>query len=112
MLLSRNSAGQTKKNITYAVTFIGLSSGNANAPQIFQSKWAPRYLHSLHIHLALYGCFIITALLTRTLLWRRNKKTLAAKEARRAAEGDEFIENLHAFEDLTDLKNPDFVYSL
>lgn len=53
MLLSRNSAGQTKKNITYAVTFIGLSSGNANAPQIFQSKWAPRYLHSLRIRLAL-----------------------------------------------------------
>ncbi|OWT36143.1 hypothetical protein C362_06177 [Cryptococcus neoformans Bt1] len=112
MLLSRNSAGQTKKSITYAVTFIGWSSGNAIAPQIFQSKWAPRYLHSLHIHLALYGCFIITALLTRTLLWRRNKKTLAAKEARRAAEGEGFIENLHAFEDLTDLENPDFVYSL
>ncbi|KJD99479.1 hypothetical protein I311_06955, partial [Cryptococcus gattii NT-10] len=53
---------------------------------------------SLHIHLALYGCFVITALLTRTLLWRRNKKRLAEKEARRAAEGDEFIENLHAFE--------------
>ncbi|XAO24864.1 hypothetical protein I312_103673 [Cryptococcus bacillisporus CA1280] len=112
MLLSRNSAGQTKKSITYAVTFIGWSSGNAIAPQIFQSKWAPRYLHSLHIHLALYGCFVITALLTRTLLWRRNKKRLAEKGARRAADGDEFIENLHAFEDLTDLKNPDFVYSL
>ncbi|OXC63267.1 hypothetical protein AYX13_06823 [Cryptococcus neoformans] len=53
ILFSRNSAGQTKKNITYAVTFIGLSSGNANAPQIFQSKWAPRYLHSLRIRLAL-----------------------------------------------------------
>ncbi|KIR28475.1 hypothetical protein I307_05905 [Cryptococcus deuterogattii 99/473] len=55
MLLSRNSAGQTKKSITYAVTFIGWSSGNAIAPQIFQSKWATRYLHSLHIHLALCG---------------------------------------------------------
>lgn len=44
------------------------------------------------------GCFVITALLTRTLLWRRNKKRLAEMEARRVAEGDEFIENLHAFE--------------
>ncbi|WVQ83739.1 hypothetical protein IAT38_005883 [Cryptococcus sp. DSM 104549] len=112
MLLSRNSAGQTKKSITYAITFIGWSGGNAIAPQIFQSKWAPRYMSSLYIHLALYGCFILTALFTRTLLWRRNKKNHAAKEARRAAEGDEYVENAHAFEDLTDLKNPDFVYSL
>lgn len=53
LMLSRNSAGQTKKSITYAVTYIGWAGGNAIAPQIFQSKWAPRYLHSLEIHLAL-----------------------------------------------------------
>lgn len=53
LMLSRNSAGQTKKSITYAVTYIGWAGGNAIAPQIFQSRWAPRYLTSLEIHMAL-----------------------------------------------------------
>lgn len=53
LMLSRNSAGQTKKSITYAVTYIGWAGGNAIAPQIFQSRWAPRFLTSLEIHMAL-----------------------------------------------------------
>lgn len=32
---------------------IGWSGGNAIAPQLFQARWAPRYLHSLVIHLVL-----------------------------------------------------------
>ncbi|KZO89375.1 hypothetical protein CALVIDRAFT_569981 [Calocera viscosa TUFC12733] len=108
LMLSRNSAGQTKKSITYAITYIGWAGGNAIAPQIFQSIWAPRYLHSLEIHIALYGCFIITCLLTRMLLVRRNKRKQAAQASEVAVAGA----NSHAFEDLTDLDNPDFRYSL
>ncbi|ODN77029.1 hypothetical protein L202_05573 [Cryptococcus amylolentus CBS 6039] len=112
MLLARNSAGQTKKSITYAVTFIGWAGGNAISTQIFQSKWSPRYFNALYIHLALYGGFIITALLTRMLLARRNKKNIQGIEARKAAEGECYLENARAFEDLTDRQNPDFIYSL
>lgn len=53
LMLSRNSAGHTKRSITYAVTYIGWAGGNAAAPQLFQSKWAPRYNPSLEIHLGL-----------------------------------------------------------
>ncbi|WOO79139.1 putative transporter [Vanrija pseudolonga] len=111
LLLSRNVAGQTKKSVVYAVMFMGWAGGNGISPQIFQSVWAPRYLHSLHIHLALYGCFIGTCFLTRFILARRNKRKEEAAAAV-ASEAGEGAKNLHAFEDLTDLQNPDFRYSL
>lgn len=71
--------------------------------QLFQSSWAPRYLNSLYIHLGLYGAFILIALATRFLLIYRNKQKIA---------GQQVNTNSHAFEDLTDLENPDFRYSL
>ncbi|OCF31218.1 hypothetical protein I316_07187 [Kwoniella heveanensis BCC8398] len=104
-LLSRNVSGQTKKSITYASTYIAWAGGNAIASQLFQSKWAPRYLNSLYIHLGLYGCFIITCIVTRTLLVLRNKK----KEAAMSSEDNT---NSRAFEDLTDIQNPEFRYAL
>jgi sugar phosphate permease len=105
LMLSRNSAGQTKKSVTYAVTYIGWAGGNACAPQLFQARWAPRYITSLYIHLALYACFILVVLATRWLLVRRNK-------AKIAAQGEDKPDNSLAFEDLTDLQNPDFRYSI
>lgn len=53
LMLSRNSAGQTKKSVTYAITYIGWAGGNACAPQLFKSYWAPRYSNSLYIHIGL-----------------------------------------------------------
>ncbi|WRT63808.1 uncharacterized protein IL334_000733 [Kwoniella shivajii] len=109
LMLSRNSAGQTKKSFTYAVTYIGWAGGNAIASQIFQAKWAPRYKPSLYIHLGLYGGFIITCIVTRLLLVRRNKKKIAAQTT---ADGTVINLNERAFEDLTDIENPDFRYSI
>ncbi|KAJ7476202.1 major facilitator superfamily domain-containing protein [Mycena latifolia] len=106
MLLSRNVAGQTKKTYAYAITFLGWAGGNAIAPQIFQAVWAPRYINSLWIHIAIYAMFIVTLVFTRILLMRRN----AIKE--RAQAENAVNEHLHAFEDLMDLQNPDFRYAL
>ncbi|RSH86801.1 uncharacterized protein EHS24_005074 [Apiotrichum porosum] len=111
MLLARNSAGHTKRSITYAITFCGWASGNAAAPQLFNSRWAPRYFNSLYIHLGCYACFIGMALLTRQILSTRNSKKIAAAEAKELVEG-RGLANLHAFEDLTDIQNPDFRYCL
>lgn len=137
LMLSRNSAGQTKKSVTYAITYIGefllhtvcwtgadpqgWAGGNALASQLFQSVWAPRYLNSLYIHLGLCeyllrlvqkskanpsdSIFIITVLSTRVLLVRRNR-------SKQAAQGEGKPTNALAFEDLTDIENPDFRYSL
>jgi hypothetical protein len=88
---------------------MGWASGNAIAPQLFWADWAPRYINSLYIHLALYCCFIFIILGTRVLLLRRNKQKIAAQTA---ADGTITNTNSHAFDDLTDLTNPDFRYSV
>ncbi|WWD08936.1 hypothetical protein V865_007051 [Kwoniella europaea PYCC6329] len=109
LMLSRNSAGQTKKSFTYATTYIAWAGGNSVAPNLFQARWAKRYLPSLYIHLGIYGAFIITCLVTRILLVRRNNKKIAAQTNE---DGTVVNFNARAFEDLTDLENPDFRYSI
>lgn len=88
---------------------MGWASGNAIAPQLFWEPWAPRYINSLYIHLALYCCFIAIILGTRVLLLRRNKRKIAAQTN---ADGVVVNDNVHAFSDLTDIENPDFRYSV
>lgn len=119
--MSQPRSFSSRRSLT---TDIGWAGGNAIAPQIFQSVWAPRYLHSLHIHLALcesswavlaqvltaVGVFIITALITRYMLIARNKRKVAAQAGQMGS--DAAPKNLMAFEDLTDIQNPDFRYSI
>jgi hypothetical protein len=103
-LLSRNVAGQTKKVAGYSMAFLGWAGGNAISSQLFQAQWAPRYKPTLYIHIGLYGLFIIDILLCRLMLISRNKaKVAAARE-----EGTLQNEHLNAFDDLTDLQNPEF----
>lgn len=85
------------------------AGGNAIAPQFFWADWAPRYINSLYIHMGLYVVFISACLGARVLLVRRNKAKIAAQQD---TDVNATFSNLHAFEDLTDLKNPDFRYCL
>ena len=75
---------------------------------LFELKFH-RYINSLYIHLGLYALFIGTCIATRILLVRRNK-------AKELAQTDQYgvvvNTNSHAFDDLTDLQNPDFRYSI
>ncbi len=84
------------------MAFLGWAGGNAISPQLFQAKWAPRYKITLYIHLGLYGLFAIAIVCCRFLLISRNKK----KEAK--DEGVVENQHLNAFDDLTDLQNPEF----
>lgn len=99
------SAGQVSVTQQHLLTsqVCGWASGNAAAPQLFNSRWAPRYFNSLYIHLGCYACFIGMALLTRQILSTRNSKKIAAAEAKELVEG-RGLANLHAFEDLTDIQ--------
>lgn len=84
-------------------------AGNAVSPQLFWNEWAPRYVNTLYIHLGLYATYILLALATRIMLVRRNAAKQAARDLRDATEVQA---NLHAFEDLTDIQNPDYVYNI
>ncbi|KAI9631747.1 major facilitator superfamily domain-containing protein [Dioszegia hungarica] len=107
VMLSRNVAGQTKKSIVYAAFFVAWAVGNAIGPQIFQAAWKPRYYNSLYIHLGIYGLFIANLVWMRVMLTRRNAK-------REKDLLDQGLENNHskAFDDMTDLQNQDFRYSV
>lgn len=104
-MLSRNVSGQSKKSIVYASTYIAWAAGQAIGPQVFQAVWAPRYLNSLAIHIALCkplletlmsdGALIINVLVERTLLVRRNKRK---NEAQTNVDGVIVNNNSQAFD--------------
>jgi hypothetical protein len=100
-LITRNTAGQTKKSLTMTFLFVGWAVGNLIAPQIFQNSDAPRYLHGFLAHIVIYAVFIALTVLTRVILTRRNK----AKEGESSDVSHEL-----AFQDLTDRENPNFRY--
>jgi hypothetical protein len=134
-----NTAGHTKKTTTTGMLFIGLCLGNIVGPQLYLSKEAPQYqtglIGNLVVLSILFGLIIVQALYL-SLLNRRNAKKrkamgktgpnvdyslessskwaeMKAQQRHMEQEGglpEEF--NVNAFEDLTDLKNVDFIYSL
>lgn len=108
-LISRNIAGQTKKSMVLAMTFVGWAAGNMAAPQIFQTSDAPRYTHGFIAHLCIYGVYIALVCLTRVLLLRRNAKNRKAS-ATAVASGEEEVSHDLAFQDLTDVENINFRY--
>ncbi|KAF7557253.1 hypothetical protein G7Z17_g829 [Cylindrodendrum hubeiense] len=100
-LITRNIAGQTKKGITMTMVFVGWSVGNLIAPQIFREKDAPRYLPGFLVHVVVYGVYIGLVILTRIVLMAKNRRKVEA-----VAE----ISHDLAFQDLTDIENPNFRY--
>ncbi|KAF7670606.1 mfs general substrate transporter [Alternaria burnsii] len=100
-LITRNIGGQTKKGMVMTMVFVGWSVGNLIAPQIFQTKDAPRYLPGFLVHIVIYGLYIGLIALTRFVLMARNR--------RKDAVISEVTHEL-AFQDLTDTENPNFRY--
>ncbi|ORY60508.1 allantoate permease [Pseudomassariella vexata] len=117
-LISRNTAGQTKKSTTLSTTFLFWAAGNMAAPMVFQDSDAPRYRKGFTAHFCIYVLFNMTLVIMRIILMRRNKVKRAAAAAAPTLEGsssdlnnvDDKITHEHAFEDLTDKENPDFRY--
>ena len=139
LLSFANTAGHTKKTVTTAFLYIGLTVGNIVGPQLYKESEAPYYRTGLTGNLAvlcvLVGTIILQVVWLSTLNRKHNNTRLAigksgpnvdyslvssskwaemrAKQAAdRAAAGGEEVYNENAFKDMTDLKNEDFVYSL
>ncbi|KAK2608871.1 hypothetical protein QQS21_002584 [Conoideocrella luteorostrata] len=127
----QNTAGDTKRKVTTAMLFVGASAGNVVGPLLFKPEEKPRYDRGLRTNLAL---FIVLALLVilgmcliRILNARQARKRRDAGKAenikdlsmQRAAEQDNQVLNHveeseavgdKAFDDVTDMKNEDFIY--
>ncbi|KAK3291634.1 general substrate transporter [Chaetomium fimeti] len=104
-MVSRNIAGQTKKSVVVALSFIIWSAGNAIGPQVFLDWDKPRYFIAFATHLGCYSLLVIVIIFLRFYLVHQNKKKDALAEE---TSGEDRL--AHAFEDLTDKENPNFRY--
>ncbi|KAG8691523.1 hypothetical protein FRC11_002113 [Ceratobasidium sp. 423] len=107
-LITRNIAGQTKKSVVLTMSLIAWAAGNMIGPQVFQTKDAPRYRVGFTVHLAFYIAQIIVFFILRLILARRNKAKIQAAKQKGRAEGEVNLDN--AFDDMTDMENPEFRY--
>ncbi|KAJ2969406.1 hypothetical protein NQ176_g8679 [Zarea fungicola] len=127
----QNTGGDTKRKVTTATLFIGASVGNIIGPLLFKPSEKPRYARGLRVNLALFVVLavlvILGMLLIRILNMRHAKMRVAMNKAEHlkdmsmaghgTSQSDNEILNQmednvgeHAFEDVTDLKNEDFIY--
>ncbi|OBT52754.1 hypothetical protein VE04_04846 [Pseudogymnoascus sp. 24MN13] len=128
---SQNTAGETKKKTTTAVLFIGASAGNIIGPHLYTTAEAPRYKRGLVSSLVLFIILIILVVLTTLYLIYLNKRHAACRTALgksavivdrsmmnaqeraisdEAEEGRDPSGSDKAFDDITDLKNEDFIF--
>lgn len=131
----QNTAGDTKRKVTTAMLFIGQSAGNIVGPLLFRPSERPYYRRGLTANLALFVALAV--LISFGIVWIKilNKKQAAKRKAMGKAEhitdlsmaDKKALENQEelmvaegeaeaeasgdkAFEDVTDLKNEDFIY--
>ncbi|KAM0428682.1 hypothetical protein ACHAQK_011504 [Fusarium lateritium] len=136
---SSNTAGDTKSKCNSSTLFIGQSLGNIIGPLLYKPSEAPEYHRGLYWNLLLYCSIVGLVVVTSMYLSYLNRdhsrrRVLAGKDAvitdyslyspeeadrlrrTRATEGQQ-VENArdgtvgdHAFDDLTDLMNDEFVF--
>ena len=108
-LQATNVAGSTKKITVTCIGTIAYTVGNIISPQTFQAKDAPRYLPAKISIVILYFLITVDLYLIRLVYVHRNRK----RDAEKHALGDAYsVEKNHEFQDLTDIQNQEFRYSL
>ncbi|KAF2228729.1 MFS general substrate transporter [Viridothelium virens] len=128
---AQNTAGDTKRKVTTGILFVGQSVGNVVGPHLYQPSEAPRYTRGLTSNLALFvvlialvcvGVFSVRILNLRHAR-RRAQMGKAEKVLDLSMEGQKEVRDKgqvlneseafvgdKAFDDITDLKNEDFIY--
>ena len=111
-LLSRNVAGQTKRSVVTAITFIGWAAGNSIGPQLFQAKDKPLYRGAFAGQLGCYAASIVLFLSMRFYYMDQNRRKRKQSNLARgkAEDAQDTIDLSRAFNDLTDRQNIDFRY--
>lgn len=106
-LISSNVAGYTKKTTVAAVYLVGYCVGNIIGPQTFRPKDAPRYVPAeITILVCWVVCLGIMAFIYFYWRLQNSKKAKARADANYVKlENQEWL-------DLTDVENPEFIYSL
>ncbi|KAK3302864.1 allantoate permease [Chaetomium strumarium] len=127
----QNTGGDTKRKVTTAMLFIGSNAGNIVGPLLFRTDEKPHYTRGLTANLVLFVLLAVLVGLGMLLIKYLNVKHAKARVAlgkpekivdlsmvdnRETANDDDVLnqgaDNVgdRGFEDLTDLKNEDFIY--
>ncbi|KAK1223989.1 hypothetical protein PQX77_013125 [Marasmius sp. AFHP31] len=125
---AQNTAGHTKKLCTTGLVFVAQCAGNIVGPLLYRTDEKPRYHRGLVANLICWVTLAVMTGVTAVYLTYLNKRHEAARlrvgkivkvvdrslelykarDKRRRGEA----QNEQAFDDLTDLKNEDFIYVL
>jgi hypothetical protein len=129
----QNTGGDTKRKVTTGVMFVGASAGNIIGPHLYKPADAPHYTSGLSANLALFAAIIVLVGMGAGYIRILNRKHASARERlgksatvvdlsmedeKALAAHDEAVNDGigaggvgdKAFDDITDLKNEDFVY--
>lgn len=128
----QNTGGDTKRKVTTGILFIGASAGNILGPNLYRMDQRPRYTDGLVSNLAMFILIII--LVAVGVGWIRFLNMRHAKARERVGKSanvvdlsmeskyalqskGEIVNDVQgagvgdkAFDDMTDLKNEDFIY--
>lgn len=126
----QNTGGDTKRKVTTSLLFVGASAGNIVGPHLFKPSEKPYYRRGLQINLALFVLIIVLVVAAMAWIKLLNRKHAATRESLGKAANivDLSMENSRqvdaeeaenvgasgvgdkAFDDVTDIKNEDFIY--
>lgn len=127
----QNTGGDTKRKVTTAMLFIGASAGNVIGPHLFKPSEKPRYDRGLRTNLALFVVLAVLIVLGMVLIRILNARQAAKRRAlgksehitdlsmqKAVGQDSEVLNHVEesetvgdkAFDDVTDMKNEDFIY--
>ncbi|KAJ8087519.1 hypothetical protein AAF712_006640 [Marasmius tenuissimus] len=125
---AQNTAGHTKKLCTTGIVFVAQCAGNIVGPLLYRTEDKPYYHRGLVANLVCWAALAVMTGVTAVYLKYLNQKHEATrlrvgkvgkvidrslesyKAVDKGKEGE--AKNEQAFDDLTDLKNEDFIYVL
>lgn len=102
-LAQANTAGNTKKNMSFAILYVGYAVGNLIGPQTFRDSQAPAYTGGVVAMLSCYCACIGLILVYWFICLRANRRVAPDQQVVESGEG--------GFQDLTDWKQHDFKYT-
>lgn len=107
-LITSNVGGQTKKQLTSAIIWMGACVGNIAGPFFFKSNQAPGYRFGIGAMLVANCLELLLFFVFRfVFIWENKKKDRLAKERKLQGIEDEVpSDHQTAFADLTDRQNP------
>jgi MFS family permease len=126
----QNTGGDTKRKVTTSILFVGASAGNIIGPLLFKPAEKPYYRRGLRANLALFIALVVLIVLATCWIKVLNRKHAAERErlGKSANIVDQSMQTKEettkegvvdegeggvgdkAFDDVTDLKNEDFIY--